>query len=145
MEIIISFCIAYIFLGFSHAMKALNVSFYERSMLANKNPFAFTILYILIWPIARAMNNYDGRSQKGRAVAFGLMAFLLDIIWVTAFAWACLFLAVRWFDEFYISVPLAIGMMWGSASFVSPIATIVIAPVMFAFAFLIDLVFPLKE
>jgi len=145
MEILISIFCAYFIAGFMSVSEQLSKDPLNKPAWAFNPTFGKVILMTLAWPISQVLYNEQGTGQLGRSIAYGLLAVIIQITWLSIYFWGVYTLLGFYIQNLFWHVSATILTSIICIFIVGPIATILSIPISLFFGFFIDLIFPLKK
>ena len=145
MELITSAVIAYILSGISQVTKDLGSRAIDRPFWAMRLTPGKTILIALTWVTRPFIENFYSSGQVARAIAFGLLSVIVQMVVLTAFIWGCIAASALLFDSTIFQVITTAILIVVGALFVLPLANLVMMPLTLLVAWPLDLLFPAKN
>jgi hypothetical protein len=88
--ILISVCLAYLYLGLTTVMEGLNANPVGAPMWAIRPTFGKMIVFGATWICHPILRHHSARVSRGRAIAFSLAEVAIQMAAATAFIWSCL-------------------------------------------------------
>lgn len=144
MEMFISVLIAYVISGVAQVTKDLSANVIDRPGWARMPTLGKAVFAATTWPIRPILEGADSTGQFGRAIVFGALGIITQMVTLTTFVWGVYALAGLIFDNLALRVTLAAVIGYLGALFVMPLVSLLMVPVTLLFAWPLDLLFPLK-
>jgi hypothetical protein len=143
--ILISVCLAYLYLGFTTVMEGLSADPVHTPMWAIRPTFGKMIMVGATWICHPMLRLRSARLSRGRAIAFSLAEVACQMAAATAFIWSCIWISNHFFENMILKIIADAILITVGGALIAPILAIVLVPLTLILLCPLDLLFPLKD
>ena len=143
--ILISVCLAYLYLGLTTVMEGLNANPVGAPMWAIRPTFGKMIVVGATWICHPMLRHRSARVSRYRAIAFSLAEVAIQMAAATAFIWSCLWISNHFFENMILKIIADAILITVGGALIAPILAIVLVPLTLILLCPLDLLFPLKD